>query len=220
MTCAEAMDRLDDYVDGELSEAEFQEVELHLGTCAACRDEERRLRAVLAHAAALPREATPARDLWPEIADAITHRPRLVWLPRRPALVPLGIAAALLIAAVSAAVLVRRQPGPALSTASAPVTVQPAALTGDPPHLLEAEREYDRATSELLAALNARRDSLSPATVAMVEENLRTIDQALAQIRAALRQDPTSPELNHLLTSTHQKKLEVLQQVIRLGARL
>jgi hypothetical protein len=214
------MDRLDDYVDGELSEAEFQKVELHLGTCAACRDEERRLRAVLAHAAALPREAAPARDLWPEIADQITRRPRLGWLPRSPALVPLGIAAAILIAAVSAAVLARRQPEPAPSTASAPVTVQPAALTGDPPHLLEAEHEYDRATSELLAALNARRESLSPATVAMVEENLRTIDQALAQIRAALRQDPASPELTHLLTSTHQKKIEVLQQVMRLGARL
>jgi anti-sigma factor RsiW len=220
MTCAEVIELLDDYADGELSEARFQEVELHLAGCAACRDEERQLRAVLAHAAALPREASPARDLWPEIAARITRRPRLLLLPRMPALARLGIAAAILIAVVSGAILARRQAGPAPSTASVPVTAQPVSLGGEPAHLLEAEREYDRATSELLAALNARRETLSPATVAMVEQNLRTIDQALAQIRAALREDPASPELNHLLTSTHQKKLDVLQQVMRLGARL
>jgi predicted anti-sigma-YlaC factor YlaD len=214
----ELSELLDDYVDGELSEARFQDVELHLAGCAACRDEERRLRAVLAHAAALPREVSPARDLWPEIADRITRRPRLLRLPWALVPAPLAVAAAILIAVVAGAVLARRPPPPPL--ASAPVTAQPASLGGDPAHLFDAERQYDKATTELLAALNARRETLSPATITMVEQNLRTIDQALAEIRAALRQDPASPELNHLLTSTHQKKLDVLQQVVRLGSRL
>jgi predicted anti-sigma-YlaC factor YlaD len=220
MTCAEAMELLDDYVDGELSEARFQEVELHLAGCPGCRDEERRLRAVLAHAAALPREAAPERDLWPEIAERIRPRPRLVLLKRVPMLAPLAMAAAVLVAVVGTVMVARRQAAPPPFVASIPATAQPVSLGGDPAHLLEAERQYDRATSELLAALNARRETLSPATITMVEQNLRSIDQALAEIRAALRQDPASPELNHLLTSTHQKKLDVLQQVMRLGARL
>ena len=45
MTCNEAEDRLDDYVDGALAESEFQEMELHIASCAACREQERRLRA-------------------------------------------------------------------------------------------------------------------------------------------------------------------------------
>src|SRR5262249_59112171 len=65
MTCERVRDTLDDYVDGLLSEADFQEVELHLASCAECRHEERLLRALLAQAAALPRELAPGRDLWP-----------------------------------------------------------------------------------------------------------------------------------------------------------
>jgi len=41
MTCDEAVDRIDDYVDGALDEAAFQEMELHLAGCAECRAEER-----------------------------------------------------------------------------------------------------------------------------------------------------------------------------------
>jgi hypothetical protein len=37
MTCAEA--RLDEYMDGELAEAERREVEVHLSGCAGCREE-------------------------------------------------------------------------------------------------------------------------------------------------------------------------------------
>src|SRR5438132_13514141 len=76
MTCAEAKDRLDDYVDGTLGEAELYEVELHLASCAACAEEQRRLRAFLVRVAALPAEVRPERDLWPGIADRIAARPR------------------------------------------------------------------------------------------------------------------------------------------------
>ena len=68
MTCEQVATRLDEYVDGDLDEAAFQEIELHLAGCAECRQQERLLRALIAEAAALPEEIRPARDLWPEMA--------------------------------------------------------------------------------------------------------------------------------------------------------
>jgi hypothetical protein len=69
----------------------------------------------------------------------------------------------------------------------------------------------------LLAALDATRDRLSPETMATVERDLQVIDRALVEIRKALERDPHSGSLNHLLASTHQRKVKVLQQVVRLS---
>ena len=48
--------------------------------------------------------------------------------------------------------------------------------------------------------------ALPPATVQALDENLRAIDQALVDVRAAARADPTNPRLNHLLASTASKE--------------
>ena len=68
MSGAHVVERLDDYVDGTLSEAEFQEVELHLAGCADCAAEHAFLRELLSEAARLPRGIAPPNDLWPGIA--------------------------------------------------------------------------------------------------------------------------------------------------------
>jgi len=219
MTCAEARERLDDYVDGELDEAAFQEMELHLAGCPACRDVERQLRALLAHAAALPRAQAPARDLWPEIAARVGRRRVLPFAPRRwgtPALV----AAAAAVVAVVSAVGLSRVTGPATgpSPHTAVATGHPASAGGE--GLEAAEAEYERAAAALMAALEQRRGSLSPETVAAVEENVRTIDAALAQVRAALLEHSDDRRLVFLLASTHQRKLEVLRRVVRLSTPL
>jgi hypothetical protein len=221
MTCERVTERLDDYVDGELSEAEFQEVELHLAACDACREEERGLRAVVALAAALPRQQQPGRDLWPDIADQIARRRRFALLSSagRPRLwwaAGLAAAAALLVAVW---VVPRGQSeGPTVAgPAPHPRTVaQPASLGAALEPFREAESEYQRATAELMAALDTRRASLSPETSAAIDENLRVIDKALAEIRAALASDPASPRLGRMLTSTHEKKIETLRRVLKL----
>ena len=53
-----------------------------------------------------------------------------------------------------------------------------------------------------------------------MERDLSTIDAALRQLRTALRQDPDNPQLTHMLASTHQKKVDVLQSVLRLSTRI
>ena len=81
---------------------------------------------------------------------------------------------------------------------------------------MAAEREYERATAQLLAALASRRDALPAETAQALDANLRAIDQALVDVRAAVRADPTNPHLNHLLASTHQRKVETLRRVVKL----
>jgi anti-sigma factor RsiW len=220
MTCEHVTERLDDYLDGELSEAEFQDVELHLAGCTRCREEERAGRAVLAMAAALPRQQPPPRDLWPGIAEEIRRRNRFTLVSaaaRRPAVVwAAGLAAA---AAVVVAVWVSPREtarGPAVAGPEPRGVVQPAVAGTPLEGLDEAERDYQRATAELMAALGTRRASLSPETTASIDENLRVIDQALAEIRAALERDPASPRLGRMLASTYEKKIETLQRVLKL----
>ena len=205
--CERTLEALDDYVDGALGEAAFQEVELHLAGCADCAAEHRMLRELLDRAAALPRAVAPPRDLWPGVAGRLASR--------RPAASAwtMGLAAA---AALAVAVTMVSRPQPEAPTGTPPSTPVAAATEGLPPALEQAEAEYARATAQLMAAIEARREALPPRTVAALEENLKTIDAALAEVRTALRSDPSNPHLNLLLASTHQRKVEVLRQVVRL----
>jgi anti-sigma factor RsiW len=223
MTCAHVQERLDDYVDGLLGEAEFQEMELHLHDCPECREQERELRALLAAAAALPVEIPPSRDLWPQIEGRLGPRvPRAGW--RRFTGSAWTLAALAAAAAVVLALSTTLRQQPRLTTPVAPVaeapredttpTLVPAAAWQP----LPAEQGYLRATEQLLAAYEAHRSELAPETVTVVEGNLKIIDAALAQIREALRKDPTSTELSRLLSATHERKVQVLRRVTRAAA--
>ena len=207
MSGAHVVDRLDDYVDGELSEAEFQEVELHLAGCADCAAEHDFLRELLTRAAELPRAVAPPRDLWPEVAQRLGRRGASpsYWL--------VGLAAA---AAVLVTLTLTRGPKGTTATTTPGTTIIEASKDLSP-ELEAAEREYKRATEQLLAALAPRRATLPPATVQALDENLRVIDQALVEVRAAVLADPTNPRLNHLLASTHQRKVDTLRRVVKLA---
>jgi anti-sigma factor RsiW len=217
MTCEMVGDRLDDYVDGDLGEAEFQDVELHLATCAACRQQERELRALVAQAAALPREVQPGHDLWPEVAARLrgSEGARLVAPGGRRWVGPMTLAAAAAVLIALSAGLWTRGTSPAARPV--PGTLVPVAAGVPDAGLLDAEREYARATTDLMAAIDGQKETLSPETRAALDANIKTIDEALAQVRAALRKDPGNGQLTHLLTSTHQKKVDALQRVVRLN---
>lgn len=105
MNCQEAENRLDDYMDGILPASEKQEVEKHLESCLACREELLRLRNLRAETAALPKEIKPARDLWPEIAGRIASTkqatsPSFFGLPLSQTVGTLAVAAAVILVAV------------------------------------------------------------------------------------------------------------------------
>jgi anti-sigma factor RsiW len=214
MTCDEVRDRMDDYVDGALEEAPFQEMELHLAGCVECRAEERALRRLLARAAALPAERSPSRDLWPGIAARLDKPRPTWWRPRSMVGWGAGLAAAAagVVLALSAALLA---PPRGLSPSSWP-SLAPAALRSEDP-VAAAELEYAHAAADLMSALEQQRDRLPPETLVSVEKDLRSIDAALQDVRRALATDPANRGLNHLLTSTHQRKVEFLQHVLKLS---
>lgn len=216
MTCDVVRDRLNDYVDGDLPTALVHEVELHLSACAACREEERALRSLLAQAAALPKAVRPEHDLWPGIALEIGKPRRLLAFPARP-MIWGGLAAA---AALLIAVVVSRGPGKASAPGGAPSpgSAAPSLVSASPEaDLREAEGEYARAIEALVAALEANRGRLAPETLRSVEQNLAVIDEAVREVRAALDKEPGNPELTRMLASTQRKKVDVLQRVVRLS---
>jgi anti-sigma factor RsiW len=223
MTCATLDERLDGWVDGTLPEAERLEVESHLRSCPDCRERERGLRQVLAHAAALPRSVAPPRDLWPGIERRLRRGQTWSWAFLRPG-PALALAAAAAVLAVAGTLLWERGPS-AVHTVVIPGrgveggSVRPAAVGLDP-GLVAVERDYQEASNTLLAALEKRKDGLAPETLASVERNRAVIDEALAEIHRALEKDPASPELGRMLVWTHRKKVDVLRRAVKLSTAL
>jgi predicted anti-sigma-YlaC factor YlaD len=212
----QAMKLLDDYLDALLPREEAEAVEAHLEDCDECRDEVETLRAILADAKELPRSIAPARDLWPAIdarLDATPIRERTLWSMRY----PLAAAAALMIAISSAltAYLVNEREA-ASSVEQRPTASSDVLLVRA---WRSTEDEYLKATVELLEALEILKERLPPETAEMVETNLRIIDEAIQESRAALAVDPSNGELVEALSARYRTKLEVLQQVNRLAAR-
>ncbi|MEM7586485.1 MAG: zf-HC2 domain-containing protein [Acidobacteriota bacterium] len=102
--CEETLDRLEDYVDGELEEPWLSAIAAHLETCSNCRAEHRLAVAVQAELRALPELDAPASVLDQVLAAESTQTSRSVLPWRRASPVsPRGpLRQALLAAAVLA----------------------------------------------------------------------------------------------------------------------
>jgi anti-sigma factor RsiW len=224
MTCQELDARLDDWLDGALAPDEAALVEAHLAGCAACRDEERKLRQLLARATTLPRQLTPPRDLWPGIERQIGRQRGLRmlfgWTPS------LALATAAVVVIGVFAVLWNSGQGAVQSVEIPAATPDPRVVevsTGEPvadPLLAQAERDYEKAANALLEALQQRRGAMAPEDFDRLQANLQVIDRALAEVRQALVKDPANAELSRMLVSTHRKKVDVLRRVVRLSTEL
>lgn len=218
MTCREADTRIDAFLDGTLEPEERDALETHLRECDRCRRESAGLRALLDDAAILPRSREPGRDLWPEIRAEIRRRRAVALEPRRThgpwvrrAL--LAAAAVALIVLSSTITWLLREPaeGPAPHLGPAPNAAFPADVRAWETQVVEATRE-------LASALERNRESLAPETVTLLEENLRIIDDAIRESRAALAEDPGNAALGQMLWATYKQKLDLLQQAARWSA--
>lgn len=217
----EARGLLHDYFDGELGEVEARAVEEHVAECDGCRAELDSLQALRRDAVSLPRSIQPSRDLWPDIDAALVGarlRDRSLWSLRY----PLAAAAALLIAVSSTLTILLHDRGPEdrpgmTETRSARGPTAGAQLASE---WWAVEEEYLRATAELLDALQAARSDLSPATLELIERNLRIIDTAIQESRSALAADPANRDVVRLLASGYEKKLELLRYANRLTTGL
>ncbi|MGH7648981.1 MAG: zf-HC2 domain-containing protein [Gemmatimonadaceae bacterium] len=247
-TCEQFDAALSDYLENALDPAERDALESHAATCDRCRALLADLSAITAGASALP-DLEPSRDLWPAIAqrieapvvalpDAASRRgQRSSVRPWYLAPASLAAAAAVLIAATASVTLLATRTGrtpapagvlaandrtPAAQSTDAQLDIPaPAARTvaGTRPNAASVQEVYANEIAELDSIVRGRRSHLDTATVAVIEKNLRIIDEAIAQSRVALERDPNSGFLHHQLNDVLNQKIVLLRTVALLPAR-
>jgi hypothetical protein len=209
-------DRLSEYLDGELDPVERAALETHMAGCPECAEILAGLRRVVAVARALE-DRPPSADLWSGVAAGIgaggstirrpAERPRRRLSFSVPQLLAAGIA--LMVASGGTAWMLH--PG----VPSAPVAVSPVAAPAVHP---VSTGTYDAAVADLERLLAAGRGRLDTTTVRVLEENLATIDRAIAQAQQAVAADSANLYLNSHLAATMRRKLDLLRQAAALVA--
>lgn len=242
MTSHVSNERMNEALDGVLSSAEVAEIERHLLECAPCRNEHARLSEVVSAIRALPRAGAVPDEAWSGIAARIGSRegPRATTdgdtteakvLPirrvtdertgrearaaRKWSLSSAQLAAAAALVALVSATTVWI----AIDGTTDEVFVAGAAPRGPAGGAaaravsLDSGR-YGEVVDELQALLEEGRSVLTPETLATIEGSLRTVDEAIAEIQAALAEDPNSDLLLRMLSSHQRTKLGVLQRAV------
>jgi hypothetical protein len=218
-----------DLVDGLLSAAEVEAAQAHVAECSGCREEYARLSEVVATLRSLPRSAEAPAGLWTGIegrmgeADpgqvAPSEAPVAKVVPLHGAhrtegrlsfSVPQLAAAAVVISVLSAGTVWMALSGgsslPASVSVAGPDQESAArAVSLDP-------QRYDEPIAELEQILDRGRALLSRETLLTLETSLRTIDEAIAEVRTALERDPASELLTRMLVNHQRTKLRVLRQ--------
>lgn len=183
-------------------------------------------REIVRAAAELP-ALSPSRDLWSGIAARIEAP--VVALPvhhhvgATPARLPwrrLAVAASLLVAVtagVTYSIVKQTSSAEVASTSDsasvdATLPVAPAAA-GEAIAMQTATQTFDREIAAMRKVVDERRKELDPATVAVLEKNLKLIDGAIAESKAALAKDPASAFLLDRLTHAYDTKLQLLRGV-------
>jgi anti-sigma factor RsiW len=221
--------KLHDLVDGLLPAADVDAARAHVEACTACREEYARLSEIVGELRSLSKSAETPVDVWAGIEARIstmgTQEPDAAETvaadvvplrgarstPRKLAFsVPQLAAAAVVISFLSAATvwmaLFVGPVSPASGTLASPDGDSPVRAV-----LMEAA-EYDSDIAELEEILERGRTLLSQETLATLETSLKTIDDAINDVRDALERDPASELLTRMLVNHQRTKLKVLRQ--------
>jgi anti-sigma factor RsiW len=210
------MERLSEYLDGELPATERAALEAHLKICNDCSALLGDLRRVVDRAR-VAEEYLPRRDLWPGIASRIGATPvsrRRIGRTWSFSLPQLAAAAILLMTLSGSAVWILRL-SPQSSAGAAIVTTAPGATPAINARS-SASQSYAAAIADLERVLAAGRGQLDTTTVRVIEQNLAAIDQAIAQAQRALTADPANLYLNTHLAETMRRKLDLLRRAATL----
>jgi hypothetical protein len=216
--------RLSEYLDGELDNAERVALEAHLETCGHCYATLGELRQVITRAQSL-QDTPPAKDLWLGIRAGIAGSGAVVDRPvrrdRRRFSLTIGqlLAASIALVALSSggAWMALRS----VSGAAPRAVISPTPLPDDfSPRPAGGWRvRSDAAIAELQDALQLNEGKLDTGTVRIVRQNLAVIDRAIGQAQRALRRDPGNTYLNLHLANTMRQKIELLRRANALAGQ-
>lgn len=203
-------------VDRELSPTEAARVRAHIDRCPSCRARTIEVEETISRVRSLLPAIEPVDDLWPGIAARLHPREPAVERPPRStdrfamrhrdtlrALAWVTAAAATLTIGFALGMILPRTPDP---VALGRVAVEPPAVIP-----VEDDEVWTAEVADLRATLAGMRNDLQPETIEAIEENLRIIDAAIDDARAALAADPASDFLVRRITVYKQTKLDVLR---------
>jgi hypothetical protein len=236
-TCASFQAVLPDYLEANvLSASRRAAAEAHIAGCAECAALVADLRSIMRDARDLPL-LTPSRDLWSGIEArieapvvALPTRPMDAVIQGTPAVLPAGaLAPAAEIVpwrrfAIAASFLVAATAGVTYtltSRSSLNAPVRDNAVVGSPAPITlvqpvvhrTATETFDREIETLRKLVDSRRADLDPVTVGIVDKNLKLIDRAIAESKAALANDPASAFLIDRLNHAYDTKLQLMREL-------
>jgi hypothetical protein len=207
---------LGDYVDGTLEASDIQLLEAHFSNCEACRTAAEDLRHIKEQAADLPR-LIPPEDVWKRISTSLRHqnpqmaRPSVkswLWSNRW------AVAASVLmvVSSFSAGVLWNR------STAEPPSGDTGELVNWVASELVLAEQHYENAIGglEKIVEKEKQEGTLEPQVMAVLNDNLTLIENAIGESRAATQEQPESRIAQESLLQALRSKLSLLQNTILL----
>ncbi len=225
MTYDQWTDRLSEYLDGELAEADRIALEAHLATCVECSALVSDLRRVVRRARTL-KPSAPTHNLWPAIAQRIGAKPpagtivdlgarraaRRRWTFSLPQLAAAGIALMAVSGGTAWILSTSARPDTVTRVVTVPAGTPAVAAAAGP----TASQSYAAAVADLEQVLAEGRGKLDSTTVKVIEQNLAAIDRAIAEAQQALAADSANLYLNTHLAETMRRKLDLLRQAAAL----
>jgi hypothetical protein len=170
--------------------------------------------ALMAAAAALPKEIKPGRDLWPGIEQALLRKQP--WYMQGP--IAQAAAVILLVGGSSGLTYLAMMDGSSeLSPVVTGVERVFEPVSGSFGSRYNLGPDFLSARNVLAARLDSEMEKLSPESRAAVQKSLDALHEAIVEINKALAEEPDNVLLQDLLLRTYHEELAVMQQVGGIG---
>jgi anti-sigma factor RsiW len=212
------VDRLSEYLDGELSPAERASIDGHLAQCADCRATLDELRHVIARAAAV-QDSRPQRDLWPAIAARIGGAPRArvsmftrALTSRLSFTLPQLAAASLALMVLSGGLVWMAKSGDPRADFQ-PLSADTTSDVGSRQRVLTGE-QYDQTIAQLEKRFESSRADLDPDTLRVLDRSIAETNRAIEAGQRALAADPANADAKAQVAKARQRKLSLLRLAV------
>ena len=209
--------------DGTLDAADRARVDAHLGACHDCAADVARLTALMnrideSRRAAIARPPAPELEgMWPLIRQQIESGKVVALDSDEPAttswrlrLDPWVIGVAASVAAVTALTVIQVVPPIVRSVATSGIN---AAADSAFRFADDSITRYREEADRLLDDVQLERARLAPGTRAAIDDDLKTVDLAIAELQEAVARDPRNPTLRAMLASSYRQKVDVLKKI-------
>jgi anti-sigma factor RsiW len=204
-----AIERLNEYLDGDLDPRERRRIDTHLSRCDECRRSLEDLSAIVTAAVELP-SVTPPERIWETISASLIERNSLSKTRGR-YLPALALAATLLLAVSVWLVLRSVEPETAGSREA-----QEALADMVTEELKAAEAHYDKAVVGLEQIIAQNNEVLPQEVATVLNQNLDLIENAIGESRTAIASEPRSAAAQESLLQALRSKVSLLQNTILL----